>query len=331
MADSRKVVRIFLGSPGDLGEERRVAKSIVDEFNGLWADEFGYHVELVGWEDTVSSFGRPQATINRDLERCELFVGIIWKRWGTPPDRAGVYTSGFEEELEISIANTKLRGKPSISLFFKTIDSESQRDPGDQLKRVIALRESIITKKELYFEEFDNVHDFQTKFRRCVTRYVQSLRNLDASQLPNESTKPEISVATSAVAKLISEDGVKFLHEITSKIEGGAEVNQFTANEVARLRLIGIILLRAGNDEQSLGIHDANLLFNARKQLKIGVYEIYGLILSGLAHFPAKSTPLWYWLAVVDGLTTGLLPHISIAGFLEYRTGALQAMRYCGT
>src|SRR6266571_5504608 len=100
MADSRKIVKIFLASPGDLTDERRAAKAVVDEFNALFADDFGYQVELIGWEDTVSVFGRPQATINRELERCELFVGLMWKKWGTPPGIAGRYTSGFEEEFE---------------------------------------------------------------------------------------------------------------------------------------------------------------------------------------------------------------------------------------
>src|SRR5271165_2883509 len=89
MSDSRKIVRIFLGSPGDLSDERLIAKSVVDEINSLFADSSGYHIELVGWEETVSSIGRPQALINQDLEKCELFVGMIWKRWGTPPDKNG--------------------------------------------------------------------------------------------------------------------------------------------------------------------------------------------------------------------------------------------------
>jgi|SRR5271165_5457262 len=168
MSDSRKIVRIFLGSPGDLSDERLIAKSVVDEINSLFADSSGYHIELVGWEETVSSFGRPQALINQDLGRCELFVGMIWKRWGTPPDKGGPYTSGFDEELETSIRNRKVKGKPSISLFFKRIDPDSLRDPGEQLKRVLQLRESIITGKELYFEEFDDIRDFEKKLRRCI-------------------------------------------------------------------------------------------------------------------------------------------------------------------
>jgi hypothetical protein len=51
-----------------------VAKSVVDEFNKSWAEHLGYHVELVGWEDTASGFGHPQDIINQDLERCELLA-----------------------------------------------------------------------------------------------------------------------------------------------------------------------------------------------------------------------------------------------------------------
>jgi hypothetical protein len=64
MADSRKIVKVFLASPNDLQDERRAAKSVIDEFNKLWADSLGFHVELVGWEDTISGFGRPQELIN---------------------------------------------------------------------------------------------------------------------------------------------------------------------------------------------------------------------------------------------------------------------------
>lgn len=55
MADTRKIVKLFLASPGDLSDERKAAKSVVDEVNDLLAEEFGYQVELIGWEDTVSS------------------------------------------------------------------------------------------------------------------------------------------------------------------------------------------------------------------------------------------------------------------------------------
>jgi len=50
----RKIIKVFLGSPGDLEAERKAAKAIVDEENANHANLLNYHIELVGWEDTVS-------------------------------------------------------------------------------------------------------------------------------------------------------------------------------------------------------------------------------------------------------------------------------------
>ena len=332
MADSRKIVRIFLGSPGDLGEERRSAKAVIDEFNTLWSDNTGYHVELVGWEDTVASYGRPQAIVNQDLEKCELFVGMIWKRWGTPPDTTGVYSSGFEEELEKSIGNRKSRGEPDISLLFKKIDRDALRDPGEQLKKVLALKDSIIAKKELYFEEFENIEDFKEKFRRRITRYVQALQISGARQPSAENInrpKKLVNEHQALAQNMISEDGSRFLQNIVSSIE--TKTTRPTAIEVARFRLLGVILRVSQNDELVLGVHDANLLFLERDNINFGLFELYGLIESGLANFQSKSTPLWYWLRKIDlNNDNKILAKLSLFGTPVDRIGALQAMRYLG-
>jgi hypothetical protein len=67
MADTRRILKVFLASPGDLKDERRTANNCVNRVNSQWFNYLGYHIELVGWEDTISGFGRPQAVINRDL------------------------------------------------------------------------------------------------------------------------------------------------------------------------------------------------------------------------------------------------------------------------
>ena len=152
MSESRRLVKVFLASPGDLSDERKSAKVVADEFNALLAEEFGYQVELVGWEDTVSVFGRPQATINRELERCELFIGLMWKRWGTRPDVSGPFTSGFEEEYTRAVERRISDGRPEISLLFKEIGSEFLHDPGDELKKVLAFKKQLVEEKKILFE-----------------------------------------------------------------------------------------------------------------------------------------------------------------------------------
>jgi hypothetical protein len=58
MGDSRKIIKVFLASPGDLQDERRAAKAVVEEFNKLWADNLGYHVEL--GSELIKSAAQPR-------------------------------------------------------------------------------------------------------------------------------------------------------------------------------------------------------------------------------------------------------------------------------
>jgi uncharacterized protein DUF4062 len=135
MSSSRKIVQIFLASPSDLPDERQAAKAVVDAFNKQWADWLGIQVELIGWEDTFKRFGRPQEQINLDLDRCEAFIGMLWRKWGTPPSKdGGPYTSGFEEEFERALANRTKSGRPEMTLFLKKIDPDFLKDQGPDLK-----------------------------------------------------------------------------------------------------------------------------------------------------------------------------------------------------
>lgn len=78
---TRTSITIFLSSPGDLPDERRIAKVVVDDVNQHVGRKLGFHIELVGWEDTLPGVGRPQALINREVETCHLFLGLLWQRW----------------------------------------------------------------------------------------------------------------------------------------------------------------------------------------------------------------------------------------------------------
>src|SRR5437868_5951850 len=108
----RRVLRIFLASPGDLQDERLAAKRVVDEVLPL-ARELRLSIELLGWEDTLPGVGRPQELINTDVSSADLFVGLLWRRWGQPTGKPG-YTSGFEEEFKSAVDRRGATGDPEI-------------------------------------------------------------------------------------------------------------------------------------------------------------------------------------------------------------------------
>ena len=331
MAGTRRFVKVFLGSPGDLTEERRAAKVIVDDFNSELAETFGCQVELVGWEDTLPELGRPQEIINRDLDGCDLFVGMLWKRWGTPPG-ACPYTSGFEEEFERSLARSEREGRPAISLLLKQLTDSELTDPGDHLKKVIAFRERVFGERKLLAGAFGDLSDFQRKFRKCVVGFVKRQSEADAETASEKDQAPLAETQTTQAAEPgprtpLSVEGARFLRRFVSAAEKATDEQPLAADEVARLRLLSTIAAVHGNDQHSMGSHDANLLYKARTKFDFGRRELNGLLDSGLDHFSHENVPLWHWIAAVNGFKERILPICSVIGPSERRVGALKAMR----
>lgn len=331
MAGTRRFVKVFLASPSDLAEERKVAKAIVDDFNSQLADALGYQVELVGWEDTLPGVGRPQAIINRDLDGCDLFIGMLWKRWGTPPGTEP-YTSGFEEEFNRSMSQNAREGRPEINLLLKDLDAASLADPGDHLKKVIAFKEQVFAEKKLLAVTFADVRDFEGKFRRCIQGYVIALAEKDKASESEKDQAPLAETQTTLASEPrpttpLSVEGAIFLRNFLTTAEKATDEHPLAADDVARFRLLSIIAAVHGNDQQLLGSHDANLLFKARTKFEFGRRELNGLLGNCLAHLKHENVPLWHWVAAVEGFKNNILPLYSVIGTTDQRVGALKAMR----
>lgn len=328
MDESRKVIRIFLGSPNDLKEERIAAKQAVDELNQSWVARYGFHVELVGWELTVAAVGRPQALINQDLDACEYFIGMVWKRWGTPPAKDGVYHSGFEEEFEASLKRHRETGKPEISLYFKALEPAERLDPGPQLQRVLDFKKKVMDAQELMFEEFSSPGDFEAKVRRAIYAYVVKLKAEETS-VSEAATQATAKAGTSPVPvgqgrqSPWSSEGANFLQVLISKAHGAEDGDGLTPVEVARFRLLGTVL-SVDSEDPPLAVHDANRIFAVRRELGLGLAEKWALLDAGLAEYGQDNVPVWSWLVSIDDAEAA--SKLSIAGRTEaIKIGALSA------
>ena len=70
-----RTIRVFIASPGDLAVERAAFKDVIDELNSGFGDGAGVKFEALGWEDVLATTGRrSQGVINRDIDRCDVFV-----------------------------------------------------------------------------------------------------------------------------------------------------------------------------------------------------------------------------------------------------------------
>lgn len=102
-----KTIKIFLASPSDLKMERKIAKDVVSVVNDSIGRKQRVKFELLRWEDLPATKGRPQSVINQHLlNQADLFVGILWKSWGTPTAK---HSSGFEEEFKIAEKQSNIK------------------------------------------------------------------------------------------------------------------------------------------------------------------------------------------------------------------------------
>jgi tetratricopeptide (TPR) repeat protein len=180
MARTITQYRIFIGSPGGLNAERRLFRDTVAKFNTNHARQHLIEFEAVGWEDTLPGVGRPQAMINQDLEQCDYAIFAFHDRWGSPTGNGTLV--GTEEEWQIAerlYAEYKLR---QMALFFKAVPLAQMKDPGEELKRVLAFKRQIFGGKKHLCGSFKAPRDFGEQIEKQLAQWLaQHLKS------PNES------------------------------------------------------------------------------------------------------------------------------------------------
>lgn len=168
MPESLKKLRIFAASPSDVVSERAKLETVVESLKPM-ADYLGLTLEVVDWRAVVPDAGRPQQVIFDQIKPTswDIFVGILWHRFGTPPgakDKTGKdYLSGTEEEFKTAYELWKQHGKPRMVLYRCIRALPFDVDP-DQLKNVRAFFKLIEDVKGDYptlYQKFDTSESFE--------------------------------------------------------------------------------------------------------------------------------------------------------------------------
>lgn len=168
MAELVKLLRVFVSSPNDLPEERKVVGEIIDELNLTITSSLKIRLDLVKWEThTYPSIGSDaQSIINEQIgDEYDIFIGLLGTRFGTPTPRAG---SGTEEEFNRAYEK-HLSDPKQIRILFYFKDSPvapSDIDP-PQFKLVTDFRNRL-QKEALYWTYKD-----ADEFRKLIGRHLQ--------------------------------------------------------------------------------------------------------------------------------------------------------------
>ncbi len=195
MARKVTILRVFAASPTDVAEERAALEEIVRELNLTWGNNIGLSLDLVKWEThAYPGIGSDaQAVINEQIaDDYDIFVGIMWTRFGTPTGRAG---SGTAEEFER--AYSRFKSDPNqIRIMFYFNDAPvppSQLDP-EQLSLVQKFRGELGQKGDLYWT-YTTREEFSQLLRIHLSRQVQAWGKswgMESQKERQEVSQPEV-------------------------------------------------------------------------------------------------------------------------------------------
>ncbi len=175
-----RTIKVFIASPGDLAVERRAFKDVLEKLNGDSGDALNITFEPLGWEDTLAVIRpRSQETINQDIDRCDVFILAMNRRWGQDAPEAKPYSSYTEEEFHRAFSRwkTKPKGKklqaPEIFVFFKHIDPASMGDPGPQLQKVLEFRKQLEESRQVLYHGFADEAEFKVEVDRHLRAFAK--------------------------------------------------------------------------------------------------------------------------------------------------------------
>jgi Domain of unknown function (DUF4062) len=310
---TRRVLTLFLASPGDLKDERALAREVIESVNRI-IRPLGWFVDLVVWEDTGPGFVRPQARINRDVDICDLFVGLLWQRWGQP---TGTHDSGFFEEYERARDRRVATGAPDIWVVFKKVAPDKLADPGDELKRVLAFRRRLVERKELKFNEFEEPLHWRVLFQEWLVIHVHELDR--AAQAVPASAEEAASSSPSSPGEPAVPESDRRRGELPAQLKDALDIARNAGDlsplQIVRLKLFSSALLVPVERRELLTATDVNLLYHYHRDLEILPRERH-LIFRTVITDVADIVPGWFWLDRFEPEDV-----IAITGFVALRDG----------
>jgi hypothetical protein len=164
--------RLLVASPGDVKTERDVLGRVISEINQTHGSPLGYSVEILRWETHAApSAGRPQGVINDQIGNYDLFVGIMWRRFGTPTGIAG---SGTEEEYRRAYSSWERNNSMPLMFYFcQKPFMPRQIDEIEQVKSVLLFRQELERKALVW--DYQGPETFADEIRKHLCLRMERL------------------------------------------------------------------------------------------------------------------------------------------------------------
>ena len=188
MSYNAAVYTVFIASPGDVIEERDIAREVVMEWNYIHSESRKVVLMPLGWETHSSpEMGEPpQAIINRQVaDKADILVGVFWTRLGTPTE---TYESGTVEEIQRHISSKK----PTM-LYFSTREVAPDMLDATQYEKLRKFKDDCQSKG--LFQSFKSPDEFREKLRRQLHKKLN-----EYAPPPETATTTKTQVPTGQIS-----------------------------------------------------------------------------------------------------------------------------------
>lgn len=158
------VYRIMIGCPGDVQEEVQVARTVINHWTSLHAEQNGTVLLPINWESHSypEQGAHPQKILNGQVaDKSDMLIAIFGAKVGTPTDTS---LSGTIEEIEEHIKADK-----PVMLFFRRYNDLSKTSSEELAKLE---RFKLEKKSQGLYREYNTEMDFEKIFTDALTIFL---------------------------------------------------------------------------------------------------------------------------------------------------------------
>ena len=203
MSYSATAINVMIASPGDVPQERVIARNVIHEWNTIHAKDRQVVLMPVGWDthSAPDTGDRPQAIINSQLLRdADLLVAVFWTRLGSP---TGVAASGTVEEIEEHLG----AGKPAM-IYFSSAPVRPDSIANEQYTALKAFKDSLRSRG--LYSEYESLGEFKDTFTRHLAQTViakfASSQGTSDNEIDSSPNLPALSPGARELLIEISKD-----------------------------------------------------------------------------------------------------------------------------
>jgi Domain of unknown function (DUF4062) len=211
MSKKIDLIRIFVAGPEDVGEEKKALEKVIQELNITLGASSNIRFELLSWEsDAYPNIGEyPQAVINNEIgDDYDIFVGILWKSFGTPTKHA---RSGTDEEFKRAYERFgKNPDRMRVMFYFKTQGAPLDKLIPEQLRMIDDFRNQLGDMGSLWWK-FNNTEDFEQFVRIHLSKQISDFGKTWGAGEGRETTEVEsVEIQKNAVPANSNIDDIEY-------------------------------------------------------------------------------------------------------------------------